>query len=72
MARLRMIENAATVISEGAAWIAHDGLTLRLAKPLELLHADNVHVPIIHSRTVLPEEGKQISNEDLDVLRGPT
>ncbi len=62
MARLRMIENAATVISEGAAWIAHDGLTLRLAKPLELLHADNVHVPIIHSRTVLPEEGKQISN----------
>src|SRR5437867_3143242 len=39
MARLRVVDNAATIISEGAAWIGHDGLTLKLAKPLELLHA---------------------------------
>jgi molecular chaperone DnaK (HSP70) len=62
MARLRIVDNAATIISEGAAWIAHDGLTLKLAKPLELLHAHNHYTPIVHSRTTLPIEGEQIRN----------
>jgi molecular chaperone DnaK len=60
MARLHIVDNAATIISEGAAWIAHDGLVLKLAKSLELLHAQNDYVPIVHSRTILPAEGKQI------------
>jgi len=62
MARLRVAENAATIISEGAAWIGHDGLKLKLAKPLELLHAHHAYVPIVHSRTVLPIDGEQIRN----------
>ncbi len=60
MARLRLVENAATIISEGAAWIGHDGLKLKLAKPLELLHAHHAYTPIVHSRTVLPIDGEQI------------
>jgi molecular chaperone DnaK (HSP70) len=62
MARLRVVENAATIISEGAAWIGHDGLKLKLAKPLELLHAHHAYTPIVHSRTVLPIDGEQIRN----------
>ena len=62
MARLHDPKNAATVISEGAAWIAHDGLALRMAKSLELLHAGNDHVSVIHRNTELPAEGKQIRN----------
>ena len=60
MARLHDPDNAATVISEGAAWIAHDGLSLRMAKSIEILHAGNDHVSVVHSGTELPAEGKQI------------
>jgi hypothetical protein len=62
MARLRVVDNAATIISEGAAWIGHDGLTLKLAKPLELLHAHHDYAAIVHSRTTLPVEAQQIRN----------
>jgi molecular chaperone DnaK (HSP70) len=58
--RLRLVENAATVISEGAAWIAHDGVELQLAKPIELLHADNSYIEIIPTGTSLPSDGKTI------------
>jgi len=62
IARLHDPANAATVISEGAAWIAHDGLRLRMAKSLDLLHAGDDHVAFIHAGTELPAEGKQIRN----------
>ena len=58
--RLRLVDNASTVISEGAAWIAHDGIGLQLAKPIELLHADDSYVEIIRRGTLLPFEGKAI------------
>ncbi len=58
--RLRLVENAATVISEGAAWIAYDGVGLLLAKPIELLHADNSYVEVIPTGTSLPLDGKAI------------
>ncbi|HKP02116.1 MAG TPA: Hsp70 family protein [Chthoniobacterales bacterium] len=60
LARLRLVSNAATVISEGAAWIAHDDIPLKLAKPLELLHADNTYLQIIDSGTSLPVDGTVI------------
>jgi molecular chaperone DnaK len=60
MSRLRLIENADTVISEGAAWIAHDGVGLQLVKPIELLHADNSYVEIIPTGTDLPLDGNTI------------
>ena len=45
--RVREIENAETVISEGASWIAHDGLRVRLAKPIEVLNCHDVYVQVI-------------------------
>jgi molecular chaperone DnaK (HSP70) len=63
MSRLRLVENAATVISEGAAWIAHDGIGLQLAKPIELLHADDSYVEIIPSSTMLPVDGTAIQSK---------
>jgi molecular chaperone DnaK (HSP70) len=60
MNRLRLIPNAETVISEGAAWIAYDGVGLQMAKPMELLHANNCYVEIIPAGTSLPFEGDAI------------
>ena len=60
MNRLRLVENAATVISEGAAWIAYDDVGLQLAKPIELLHADNSYVEVIPTDTNLPIDGQVI------------
>lgn len=54
VSRLHLVGNAATVIAEGAAWIAHDDLHLRLAKPIELLHADDTYVEIVPAGTELP------------------
>lgn len=58
--RLHLLKNSATVISEGAAWIAHDGVGLQLAKPIELLHADDSYVELIASGTNLPLDGQAI------------
>lgn len=60
--RLRLIPNAATVIAEGAAWIAHDKVGLKLAKPIEILHADDSYVEIIPKGTNLPFAGKSIQH----------
>lgn len=38
--RVPRLDNGDRVISEGAAWIAHDGLRLTLAKPIEVRVAD--------------------------------
>jgi actin-like ATPase involved in cell morphogenesis len=59
-ARVRTVKNAATVIAEGAAWIAHDGLRVQLAKPIEVLHADNVYFPILRAGTPMPPTGEEI------------
>lgn len=59
--RVQEISNGDRVIAEGAAWIAHDKLTVQLAKPFELVHADNSHVPVLKAGTPLPREGQEIS-----------
>jgi molecular chaperone DnaK (HSP70) len=55
--RLRLVENAASIISEGAAWIVHDGVGLRLAKPLELLLAGDSYIALFPAGTDLPGVG---------------
>lgn len=60
-ARVRTASNAVTSIAEGAAWIAHDGVRVTLAKPIEVLNADDVYLPVFRSGTMLPLEGDQIS-----------
>jgi molecular chaperone DnaK len=59
-AHCRFADNAATVISEGCAWIARDGVGLTMAKSLSLLHAGDVFVPVIPEGTSLPVEGKTL------------
>jgi len=59
-ARVRTVSNAATVIAEGAAWIAHDGLRVQLAKPIEILHANSVYFPILRAGTPMPPTGEEI------------
>jgi molecular chaperone DnaK len=62
-ARVRAVPNAATIIAEGAAWIAHDGVQVTLAKPIEVLNADDVYLAIVPSGKALPPEGEQIREE---------
>jgi molecular chaperone DnaK len=52
--------DAATVISEGAAWIAFDDVRLELCKPIEVLHADDTYVQVIPTGTPLPTEGTSV------------
>lgn len=59
--RVRTASNAVTSIAEGAAWIAHDNVRVSLAKPIEVLNADDVYLPVLRSGTPLPLEGEQIS-----------
>src|SRR5205823_2082583 len=59
--RVPLIENADRIIAEGAAWIASDGPPLTLAKPFELLHADNAYVPLLEADSQLPTRGNTLA-----------
>jgi hypothetical protein len=61
--RLHSVANSATVISEGAAWIAHDGVSLQLSKPVELLHANNSYLQLISTDTTLPMVGQAVQRQ---------
>ena len=56
--RVKVPENAATLIAEGAAWIAADQTGLQLAKNIELLLARNSYIPIVKAGTAMPKEGE--------------
>lgn len=47
-----------TIISEGAAWIAHDRARLMLAKNVEVMVARSAYFPVIRAGTVMPREGE--------------
>ena len=47
-----------TIISEGAAWIAHDEARLILAKNIEVLVARAAYFPIIQAGAVMPRENE--------------
>jgi hypothetical protein len=56
--RVPQLDNGDRVIAEGAAWIAHDGLRLRLAKPIELLQPDGTYLEIVGEDHTLPVENQ--------------
>jgi hypothetical protein len=56
--RLPDIEGGNRIIAEGAAWIANDERRLRLAKPFEVLLADDSYAALVSEKTDLPTEGK--------------
>lgn len=47
--RVPKLENGDRIIAEGAAWIANDGLRLKLSKPIEILVADTSGRGTYHS-----------------------
>lgn len=51
------------IISEGAAWLAHDNVDLTLAKPFELVEARNSLLTLIHQGTRLPIRGESIQKQ---------
>jgi hypothetical protein len=59
------LRNGDRIISEGAAWIAHDGLRLTLAKPIEIRVADGSgsghYLEIVSQGHKLPAESESVS-----------
>ncbi|MEX3944816.1 Hsp70 family protein [Paraburkholderia sp. BR10937] len=56
--RVRISERGNTIISEGAAWIAHDRARLMLAKNVEVVVSRSAHFPVIRAGTLMPREGE--------------
>lgn len=56
--RVYISERSASLISEGAAWVAHDEARLHLAKNVELALARNSHVPLLTAGFEMPQEGE--------------
>ena len=60
--RVKVPDGTATLIAEGAAWIAADQAGLQLAKSVELVMARNSYLPLVKAGTAMPHEG-EIRNE---------
>jgi len=56
--RAPRLSNGDRIISEGAAWIAHDELRLGLAKPIELLQSDDTYAAVVPVPFELPFENE--------------
>ena len=56
--RVHIPDDTATLIAEGAAWIAADRTGLHLAKNVELELARNSYLPLVKSGTAMPREGE--------------
>ena len=56
--RVHIPEDTATLIAEGAAWIADDRAGLHLAKNVELELARNSYLPLVKAGTAMPKEGE--------------
>lgn len=55
--KVEIPENSATLISQGAAWMAHDAQRLVLAKPIELEMARGYRLPLLRAGTPMPAVG---------------
>ncbi|WP_028322713.1 Hsp70 family protein [Desulfatiglans anilini] len=56
--RVQVPESTATIIAEGAAWIASDEAGLQMAKNIELTLARNSYLPLVKVGTEMPREGE--------------
>jgi molecular chaperone DnaK len=52
--------NSATLVSQGAAWIAHDAQRLVLAKPIELELARSNYLPLVSAGEMMPTAGGEL------------
>lgn len=58
-ARVHLSERSASLISEGAAWVAHDEARLRLSKNVELSLARNSFMVLLDAGVEMPVEGER-------------
>ena len=56
--RVQIPDGTATLISQGAAWIAADQVGLQLAKNVELELARGSYLPLVKAGTAMPKEGE--------------
>ena len=56
--RVHVSDRSASLISEGAAWVAHDDARLHLAKNVELTLARNSYMPLLTAGLEMPTEGE--------------
>lgn len=63
--RVEVSERGFSIISEGAAWIAHDRARLRLAKNIEVHAARNQYFPVISAGYEMPTAGEVSEAEKL-------
>ncbi len=61
--RVPDVEEGDRLIAKGAAWIAHDGRRLRLAKPFEIMLADESPASLVPTTVDLPTRDTQLSYE---------
>ena len=54
--RVEISPRGNTIISEGAAWIAHDNARLVLAKNIEVQVARSAFFPVVHAGALMPRE----------------
>jgi molecular chaperone DnaK len=59
--RLKSITNGDKIIAEGSAWLAHDGVRLTLAKPIEILNHDHSYSTFVEQELLLPVENETVS-----------
>lgn len=64
--RVHVSERSASLISEGAAWVAHDTARLHLAKNVELKLARNSYLPLLSAGCLMPLEG-EIKQEEFSL-----
>jgi molecular chaperone DnaK (HSP70) len=62
-ARVVLSERSASLISEGAAWVAHDEARLRLSKNVELSLARNSYMGLLEADVEMPVAGERRSDE---------
>ncbi len=56
--RVEIPANSATLVSQGAAWIAHDSQPLVLAKPIELQLARGSYLTLLDAGSLMPSAGE--------------
>lgn len=60
--RVQIPDGTATLIAEGAAWVASDNAKLSLAKNIEVIFARNSFFPLLQSGIQMPKEGEVLKD----------
>ncbi|WP_278266154.1 Hsp70 family protein [Nocardia sp. AG03] len=65
--RVEVSQNSATLIAQGAAWIAHDRQQLELAKDIEVRLARGSYYRLVAAGTRVPFDGGELSRSSLEM-----